>query len=75
MGSIFKSPKMPAMPQVIEPKVEDVPSAEDEAREKQEAEDLRRRNRNRVGRRATILTDPSYEDEEANINKPTLLGG
>lgn len=74
MSSIF-SPKIPAPPPMELPKVEDVPSAEDEARKRQEEEDARRRNRNRKGRRSTILTSPDYEDEAADLKKPTLLGG
>ena len=57
------------------PKVEDVPSAEDEARKRAEQEEMRRRQRNRKGRRSTILTSPSYEDTAADVDKPTLLGG
>ena len=40
----------------------------------QEAEDMRRRQRNRKGRRSTILTSPDYEDVDPSLNKPTLLG-
>ena len=36
---------------------------------------MRRRQRNRKGRRSTILTSPSYEDTAADVDKPTLLGG
>jgi len=75
MSSLFKMPSMPAPPPLEMPKVEDVPSAEDAAREQQEAEDLRRRNRNRKGRRSTILTSPTYGDTTATTDKPTLLGG
>ena len=57
------------------PAVEDVPSAEDEARKKAEQEEMRKRQRNRKGRRSTILTSPSYEDTAADVDKPTLLGG
>ena len=66
---------MPPLPKIEEPKVEDVPSAEDEARKAAEAEDMRKRNRNRKGRRSTILTSPDYEDTAATTDKPTLLGG
>ena len=66
---------MPPMPTIEEPKVEDVPSAEDEARKKAEAEEMRLRNRNRKGRRSTILTSPDYEDTEATTKQNTLLGG
>ena len=47
MSSLFKMPAMPPPPQLEMPKVADVPSAEDEARRAEEAEDMRRRNRNR----------------------------
>ena len=75
MSSLFKKPSMPAPPAFEMPKVEDVPSAEDEARRAQEEEDMRRRNRNRKGRRSTILTSPTYGDTTATTDKPTLLGG
>ena len=75
MSSLFKMPSMPAPPPLEMPKVEDVPSEEHAAREQQEAEDLRRRNRNRKGRRSTILTSPTYGDTTATTDKPTLLGG
>ena len=54
---------------------EKVPNLEDEARREQEAQDMRKRNRNRKGRRSTILTTPDYEDTDATTNQPTLLGG
>ena len=75
MGSIFK-PSIPAPPPVVMPKVEDVPSAEDEARRLEEAEDMKRRNRNRKGRRSTILTTNEGLDniEDENLKKKTLLG-
>ena len=75
MSSLFKMPSMPAPPQLEMPKVENVPSAEDAARRAQEDEDMRRRNRNRKGRRSTILTSPTYGDTTATTDKPTLLGG
>tara|TARA_Y100001935_G_scaffold215164_1_gene186543 strand:+ start:411 stop:638 length:228 start_codon:yes stop_codon:yes gene_type:complete len=75
MSFLFKMPSMPPMPAIEEPKVEDVPSAEDEARKKAEAEEMRLRNRNRKGRRSTILTSPDYEDTEATTKQNTLLGG
>ena len=75
MSSLFKMPSMPAPPALEMPKAENVPSAEDEARRAQEDEDMRRRNRNRKGRRSTILTSPTYGDTTATTDKPTLLGG
>lgn len=74
MGSIFKTPSIPTPPPMVDP-VEDVPSLEDEARKAQEQEDMRRRDRNRKGRRSTILTSNLDEIEDENIAKKTLLGG
>lgn len=75
MSSIF-SPKIPSPPPVVMPEVSDVPSAEDEARAAQEAEDARARNRKRKGRRSTILTEPDMANvADENISKKTLLGG
>jgi len=70
------TPKMPPVPQFIIPKVEDVPevdSAEDKARL---AEDMRRAENKRMGRRSTILTTSSglNDSEEDEISKKTLLG-
>ena len=45
MGSLFKRPQMPPIPQVELPDESKVPSAEDAAREAAEAEEMRRRNR------------------------------
>ena len=75
MSSLFKMPSMPAPPALEMPKVENVPSAEDAARRAEEDADMRRRNRNRKGRRSTILTSPTYGDTTATTDKPTLLGG
>ena len=58
MSFLFKAPQIPTPPPLEMPKTEDVPDAEDAARKAQEAEDMRRRNRNRKGRRSTILTSP-----------------
>jgi len=75
MSFLFKMPSMPPLPPIQEPKVEDVPSLDDEARRKAEADEMRLRNRNRKGRRSTILTDPDYEDTAATTKQNTLLGG
>ena len=75
MGSIFKAPKIPAPPPIQAPPEPDF-SYEDEQREKEAAEDERRRNLNRKGRRSTILTGTGLtEIADANIKKKTLLGG
>ena len=75
MSFLFKAPSMPTPPPLEMPKTEDVPSAEDAARKAEEAENMRKRTRNRTGRRSTILTTPDYEDTAATTNQPTLLGG
>jgi hypothetical protein len=75
MSFLFKMPSMPPLPPIQEPKVEDVPSAEDEARKKAEEAEMRLRNRNRKGRRSTILTEPDYEDTAATTKDNSLLGG
>ena len=75
MGSIFK-PKVeiPPAPQIEMTDETKVPSAEDAAREAAEAEEMRRRQSKRKGRRSTILTSPDLEEEDPNLKKP-LLGG
>ena len=70
------TPKMPPVPQFIMPKVEAVPevdSPEDKARA---AEEMRRAENKRMGRRSTILSGSTglNEIEDANISKKTLLG-
>ena len=75
MGSIFSRPKMPPPPPIQAPPEPDF-SAEDEAREAEAAEKERRRNLNRKGRRATILTGTGLtEIEDKDLQKKTLLGG
>ena len=75
MSFLFKMPSMPPLPKIEEPKVEDVPSAEDEARRLQAEEDEKRRTLNRTGRRSTILTGTGLtEIADENIDKKTLLG-
>jgi len=76
MGSLFK-PKMPSPPPLNMPEEKDVPSLEDQARAQQAEEDERRRNRNKFGRRQTILTGSQglNDIDDEDINKKTLLGG
>lgn len=70
MGSLF-SPKMPAPPPVQPlPEPPEV-SEEEKARIAQEQRDMERR---RKGRKSTILTGPLGVEEEATIQKKTLLG-
>ena len=75
MSFLFKPPSMPPMPQMEMPKVEDVPSLEDQARMQEAEDDMRRRAKNRKGRRSTILTEPELEDDQATTKQPSLLGG
>jgi len=75
MSFLFKMPSMPPLPPIQEPKVEDVPSADDAATKAAEEAEMKKRDRLRKGRRSTILTTPELEDEDAEIKKSTLLGG
>lgn len=70
MGSLF-SPKMPAPPPVQPLPEPPELSEEDKARI---AEDERKREMKRKGRRSTILTGPLGVEEEATVEKKTLLG-
>ena len=70
MGSLF-SPKMPTPPPVQPlPEPPEV-SDEEKARIEKEQAAMERR---RKGRRSTILTGPLGVEEEATIQKKTLLG-
>jgi len=69
-------PKMPPVPQFIMPEPAAVPeldSAEDKARA---AEEMRRAENKRMGRRSTILTTSSGLNEisDEEINTKSLLG-
>ena len=66
---------MPQIQQIAMPSTDDVPDAEDEAMKAAEEEAQRKRNRNRKGRRSTILTGTGLNEiEDQNINQKTLLG-
>jgi len=69
-------PKMPAMPQIELPKVEDVPNAVDTARDAAAEADERRRALGRKGRQSTILTSAKGLNEisEEEYEQKTLLG-
>ena len=72
MGSIF-SPKMPSLPPV-QP-LPAAPSTEVSAEEKERiAAEQAAIERKRKGRKSTILTGPLGIEEEAEIQKKTLLG-
>ena len=68
-------PKMPAMPQLDLPKVADVPSAVDTARDAAAEADERRRALGRRGRQSTILTSAKGLNEisEEEYEQKTLL--
>lgn len=70
MGSIF-SPKMPALPPAPEPPEAPEVSEEEKARIAKEQRQMELR---RKGRKSTILTGPLGVEEEATIEKKTLLG-
>ena len=70
MGSLF-SPKMPALPPAPEPPKAPELTAEEKAKI---AEDERKREMKRKGRKSTILTGPLGVEEEATVEKKTLLG-
>ena len=72
MGSIF-SPKMPSLPPV-QP-LPEPPSTELSQEEKDEiAAEQAALERKRQGRKSTILTGPLGVEEEAEVQKKTLLG-
>ena len=74
MGSLFK-PKIPAPPPLPDPPEPDF-SYEDQARQEKAEKDAKRRNLNRMGRRATILTGTGLSEiEDKDLSKKTLLGG
>ena len=73
MGSLFR-PKMPPLPPV-QP-LPEPPSAELSQEEKDRiAAEQREMERKRRGRKSTILTGPLGIEEEAEIERKTLLGG
>jgi hypothetical protein len=72
MGSLF-SPKMPSLPPV-QP-LPEAPSAELSAEEQAKIEaEQAAMERKRKGRKSTILTGPLGVEEEATVQKKTLLG-
>jgi hypothetical protein len=72
MGSLFK-PKMPPLPPV-QP-LPEPPSSEVSQEEKDRiASEQAAIERKRKGRKSTILTSPLGIEEEAEVQKKTLLG-
>ena len=70
MGSLF-SPKMPPLPPV-QP-LPETPEVSDEEKARIASEQAAM-ERKRKGRRSTILTGPLGVEEEATVEKKTLLG-
>lgn len=70
MGSLF-SPKMPPLPPV-QP-LPEAPEVSDEEKARIASEQAAM-ERKRKGRRSTILTGPLGVEEEATVQKKTLLG-
>ena len=68
-------PKMPPVPQFIMPEVKDVPEIDSPEEKARLAEEMRRAENKRMGRRSTILTTSSgLNDADAEISEKTLLG-
>ena len=65
------APKMPSLPPAPEPPKAPELTAEEKAKI---AEDERKREMKRKGRKSTILTGPLGVEEEAKVQKKTLLG-
>ena len=70
----FSMPAMPAPPQLELPSTENVPSYEDQQREKAELEKLRATELARTGRRSTIKTTGTGLLTEPELYKKSLLG-
>jgi hypothetical protein len=69
-------PKMPSLPPIQLPEARDVPSYEDEARQKEAEEDERRRALGRKGRQSTILTSAKGLNEisDEEYEQKSLIG-
>ena len=70
----FLMPKFPSPPEMVMPKVKEVPNYSDEDRKKEQREALEASERKRKGRRSTILTTSSGLQEEPELYQKTLLG-
>jgi len=70
----FLMPKMPSPPPLVMPEIKEVPNLKDEDREEEQRLALEASERKRKGRRSTLLTGGAGLTEEAELNKPTLLG-
>ena len=75
IAKLFFAPKNPPVPQFIMPDVKDVPEVDSPEETARLAEEMRRAENRRMGRRSTILTTSSgLNDEDAEISEKTLLG-
>jgi len=74
--SFIKKIFSPEVPQMVMPDM-NVPSYDDEQRELEQRRLLEEQEKNRKGRRSTILTGSQglNEIEDENISQKTLLGG
>jgi hypothetical protein len=75
MSFIFGKPKMPELPKLEMPKVEDVPNYEDATRKEQLAAAQREADAKRRGRSSTILTTGTGLNDDPELESTTLLGG
>ena len=69
----FLTPKMPPLPPVTPPPVMPEPTVSQEEKDRIAAEQAKL-ERKRKGRKSTILTGPLGVEEEAEVQKKTLLG-
>ena len=69
----FLSPKMPPLPPITPPPAMPEPTVSQEEKDRIAAEQAKL-ERKRKGRKSTILTGPLGVEEEAEIQKKTLLG-
>mgnify|MGYP003389824580 FL=1 len=69
----FLSPKMPPLPPITPPPAMPEPTVSQEEKDRIAAEQAKL-ERKRKGRKSTILTGPLGVEEEAEVQKKTLLG-
>jgi len=69
----FLSPKMPPLPPITPPPAMPEPTVSQEEKDRIAAEQAKL-ERKRKGKKSTILTGPLGVEEEAEVQKKTLLG-
>ena len=69
----FLSPKMPPLPPITPPPAMPEPTVSQEEKDRIAAEQAKL-ERKRKGKKSTILTGPLGIEEEAEVQKKTLLG-